>query len=470
MSKLQSSLKEAIRASGLRDGMTISFHHHLRNGDLVINYVMDTLAEMGFRGLTINASSLHKVHAPMVEHIRSGLVSGIITSFIDRSIGRYLTENPMEQPVIFETHGGRAGRLSEGKDHIDVAFLTASASDCMGNCSGKYGKAPFGSFGYGIMDAACADSVIIITDTVMEYPLVDFSIPETQVDYVVELPSIGDPAGIATGPIRPSNNPAYLKIAEYAAKAIDASGLLKDGFSFQMGSSGIALSVASFVKEIMLEKGIKGGFGLGGITGALVDLLESGCLSALMDVQDFDIRATQSVRDNPRHHEVDGAHYAYMLGKGCAVKQLDAAILGATQIDADFNVNVHTDSFGRIMGGSGGHSDIAAGCKLAIITTPLIRGRIPIVVEHVNCITTPGNVVDLLVTQYGLAVNPQRRDLKERLQCAGLPVCEIADLVKRAERMTGKPAECPRGERVAAIVHTWDGSESDRIFETQVQL
>ena len=35
-SKLLPSLAEAIRASGLKDGMTVSFHHHLRNGDKVV--------------------------------------------------------------------------------------------------------------------------------------------------------------------------------------------------------------------------------------------------------------------------------------------------------------------------------------------------------------------------------------------------------------------------------------------------
>ena len=35
------SLEEAIRRSGLKDGMTISFHHHFRGGDKVVNMVVD---------------------------------------------------------------------------------------------------------------------------------------------------------------------------------------------------------------------------------------------------------------------------------------------------------------------------------------------------------------------------------------------------------------------------------------------
>ena len=41
--KIVPSLEEAIRRSGLRDGMTVSFHHHFRNGDYIVNMVMDKL-------------------------------------------------------------------------------------------------------------------------------------------------------------------------------------------------------------------------------------------------------------------------------------------------------------------------------------------------------------------------------------------------------------------------------------------
>lgn len=62
-------------------------------------------------------------------------------------------------------------------------------------------------------------------------------------------------------------DPIALKIADLAAQAIDASGLLKDGFSFQTGAGGASLAVAEYLKQIMLRKNIKGSFALGGITG-----------------------------------------------------------------------------------------------------------------------------------------------------------------------------------------------------------
>ena len=42
--KVLPDLEEAIRRVGLKDGMTISFHHHFRNGDYVVNMVMDVIA------------------------------------------------------------------------------------------------------------------------------------------------------------------------------------------------------------------------------------------------------------------------------------------------------------------------------------------------------------------------------------------------------------------------------------------
>lgn len=66
------SLEEAIKRCGLKDGMTISFHHHFRGGDKVVNLVVGKLAEMGFKNLHVAASSLQDVHEPLIEHIKNG--------------------------------------------------------------------------------------------------------------------------------------------------------------------------------------------------------------------------------------------------------------------------------------------------------------------------------------------------------------------------------------------------------------
>lgn len=80
--KLCDDLQVAIRRSGLKDGMTISFHHAFRGGDLTINLVMQVIAEMGFRNLTLASSSLSACHSPLVEHIRHGVIRKIYTSGI----------------------------------------------------------------------------------------------------------------------------------------------------------------------------------------------------------------------------------------------------------------------------------------------------------------------------------------------------------------------------------------------------
>lgn len=463
MSKLVSSLEEAIRQSGLRDGMTISFHHHLRNGDYVLNTVMDVIAGMGFHDLTINASSVHEVHAPLVGHIQNGVVTGIETDYMGASVGRHISAGIMDKPVIFRTHGGRPSDIISGKSHIDVAFIAAPTSDNMGNCTGKIGKSACGSLGYAFADAECADKVVVITDNLVPYPFTEFSIPETCVDYVVEMESIGDPKGIVSGTTKITRDPVGLRIADYAAKCIQESGLLKDGFSFQTGAGGSSLAAASYLKEIMLREKIRGSYIMGGITGYMVDLLAAGCFESILDVQCFDLKAVESIRMNPKHREVSGAQYASPTAKSCAVDGLDVVILGATEIDLDFNVNVHTDSDGNIMGGSGGHSDTAAGAKMAMIVAPLVRARIPIVTEHVQCISTPGSTIDVLVTQRGIAVNPARGDLKERFLAAHLPVVDIRDLYETARQTVGEAVPVQYGDKEVAKVLYRDGSVIDTI-------
>lgn len=466
MNKLTSSLTEAIRNSGLQSGMTVSFHHHLRNGDHVLNMVMAEIAALGINGLTVNASSLFDVHAPLAEHIRRGVVRKLQTNYMSGVLGRFISEGNMEEPVEFRTHGGRPRDIAAGITPIDVAFIAAPASDPMGNCSGKLGRSACGSLGYAMPDAMHAKHVIVITDDLRPYPLIDWSIPETQVDQVVVVDSIGDPKGIVSGTTKITRDPVGLAMAMDAVRVIRASGLLQDGFSFQTGAGGASLAAAKFLKDVMLKENIHGSFGLGGITGYLVDMLNEGCFESLMDVQCFDLKAVESIRDNPRHQEISATHYASPDAKSSVVDSLDVVILGATEIDTDFNVNVHTDSSGSIMGGSGGHSDAAAGSKLALIAAPLFRGRLPIVRDRVTCISTPGQDVDVLVTQAGVAVNPKNTELRERLRAAGLPVVDIHELKERAERITGVPAPLPVSDRVVARVISRDGELLDTIRQT----
>ena len=151
------SLEEAIRKSGLKDGMTISFHHHFRGGDKVVNMVVVKLAEMGFKNLHLAASSLSDVHAPLIDYIRNGVITKISTSGLRGELANEISHGLMAEPVVFRSHGGRGSAIASGELHIDVAFLGASSCDELGNASGcprsENAKSICGSLGYALPDA-----------------------------------------------------------------------------------------------------------------------------------------------------------------------------------------------------------------------------------------------------------------------------------------------------------------------------
>jgi citrate lyase subunit alpha/citrate CoA-transferase len=154
--------------------------------------------------------------------------------------------------------------------------------------------------------------------------------------------------------------------------------------------------------------------------------------------------------------------YANPHRRGAVVDQLDVMILGATEIDLEFNVNVTTGSDGVIMGGSGGHADAAAGARLALVTTRLNAGGYAKVTERVTTITTPGATVDVLVTDEGVAVNPRRPDLLERLRAAGVELRSIGELKAIADaRATNAPAPRADSARIVAVVEYRDGTVID---------
>lgn len=465
MNKVAASLRKAIQLSGLKDGMTISFHHHLRNGDYVVNMVLDEIAKMGIKDIKVAASSLFPVHEPLIHHIKDGVITGLDVNYMSGPLARAVSHGILGKPVTFRSHGGRPRAIHEGSLKIDVAFIAAPCSDTMGNINGVEGPSACGSLGYAIPDAQCAQKVIAVTDYLSPYPNSPVSIDQTLVDWVVKVDSIGDPAGIVSGTTRVTRDPIGHIIAGYAAEVIQASGLLKEGISFQTGAGGASLATAFHLKQKMLAKGIKGSFGMGGITGFYVNMLEEGILEKLIDVQCFDLDAVKSIKNNTNHMEVSASFYANPGVKGCAVDNLDVVVLGATEIDTQFNVNVLTDSNGIIMGGSGGHSDTAAGAKLTIIVANLLRSRLPIVLDKVITKVTPGNTVDVLVTERGVAVNPQRKELMDSLREAKLPVMGIEELKAAAEKIAGKPRKISFTDQVVGTVEYRDGSIIDKVYK-----
>lgn len=461
--KCLSTLAGAVAATGLKDGATISFHHHLRNGDAVINTVVDMLAEAGLRDLHLAVTSLFPVHAPLVRHIQSGVIGRISASFISGPVGEAISRGALATPVTLRSHGGRARAIDMGEMPIDVAFVAAPAADEMGNLSGRAGRAPCGTLGYPMVDVDSATHVVAVTDTLVPFPVTPIDIPQHKVDFVAAIPSIGDPGGIASGATNPATDALSLGIAENTAAVIAASGLLEDGFAFQTGAGGISLATAAAVGREMRTRGVVGSFACGGITGFHVEMLEAGLFRALMDVQCFDLAAVASYSRNANHMAMSASAYAGPHVGGAVVDRLSAVVLGAAEVDLDFNVNVTTRAGGVLIGGSGGHADAAQGAQLTLITTRLTAAGYPKFVPRVTTLTTPGPSVDVVVTEAGLAVNPARKDLSDRLASAGLPVVTLEDLAAKARAAAEKDVPPRTQGRIVALSEYRDGTIIDEI-------
>jgi citrate lyase subunit alpha/citrate CoA-transferase len=136
-------------------------------------------------------------------------------------------------------------------------------------------------------------------------------------------------------------------------------------------------------------------------------------------------------------------------------------------VDLDFNVNTATLSNGLIAEPVGGHSDTAAGAELTIITVPLFRGRYPVVVEKCTTVVTPGETVDVVVTERGIAINPRRMDLLEKLKHVKIPrdlrICTIEELQKKAYEITGGKIEPNWGDKIVALIEYRDGTIIDTV-------
>lgn len=465
--KMCDSLENVIRRSGLQDGMTISFHHAFRAGDLTLNLVMNAIATMGFKNLRLASSSLSDCHSPLVEHIRNGVVSEIYTSGLRGPLAEEISRGLLAKPVQIHSHGGRVNLIESGELTIDVAFIGVPACDEFGNTNGFSGAACCGSLGYARVDAEYAGCVVLLTEAVVAYPHHPASIAQDQVDLIVQVEKVGDADKIGADTTRMTSNPRELLIARRAAEVIAGSGYFVDGFSLQTGTGGASLAVTRFLEDKMLRRNITAAFALGGITSTMVDLHEKGLITKLLDVQSFDKQAASSLARNPRHIEISANQYANFSSKGASVDRLDVVVLSALEIDTGFNVNVLTGSDGVLRGASGGHCDTAVAARLSIIVAPLVRGRIPTLVKEVTTCVTPGSSVDILVTDHGIAVNPARPELVERLQQAGLPVVTIDWLYQRALILTGEPQPIKFTDRVVAVVRYRDGSVIDVVHQIQ---
>jgi citrate lyase subunit alpha/citrate CoA-transferase len=459
-SKMVDSIHDCLVKCGIRDGMTLGFHHHFREGDYVVNMVMEEIHNMGIKDITICASSLGKAHDKLVKYIEDGTITGIQSSGVRGKIGRAISEGKLKGLAIMRSHGGRVRAIETGEVRIDIAFIGAPTCDDYGNCRGIGGKSDCGVLSYSMVDADYADKVVAITDCLVPFPNFPAHISMTKVDYVVVVDEIGNPDKIATGAAKPTTDMRKLMMADYCTGFVVNTPYFKDGFSYQTGVGGASIASTISLAKIMKERNVRMRFGVGGLTKPMCDLLENGQVDALLDTQDFDLDAVESVI-NPKHFRISAGEYADPFNKGAVVNKLDFVILAALEVDVNFNCNVVVGSDGMITGAQGGHPDTAAGAKCTIVITPLLQGRIPAVCTDVTTVTTPGESIDVVITDYGIAINPKRQDLIQCMKDVDLPFKTIEELRDIAYSITGKPEKVQFDDKVVGIIESRDGTVMD---------
>ncbi|MFQ5430492.1 MAG: citrate lyase subunit alpha, partial [Phycisphaerae bacterium] len=298
--KVVPDLATALANAGLRDGMTLSTHHHFRNGDRVANMALDAAAASGVRDLRWFPSAAFPCHEPVIRHLASGVVHHIEGS-MNGPLGDYCSAGKMRGMGVLRSHGGRWQAVQDGEVHIDIAVIAAPTADPFGNANGVTGPSACGLLGFARVDSEYADHVIVVTDHLVPFPCIPWQIHGNHVDQVVVVDSIGDPEKIVSGTTQLTRSPDRLLIAEMTARFVREAGLMRDGFSFQAGAGGTALAFAIFLKEMMKEAGVRARFVRGGSNKYLVEMLEEGLTDYILDGQTFDLDGVRSMRDNPRH-------------------------------------------------------------------------------------------------------------------------------------------------------------------------
>jgi len=459
--KLVPDLKEALVKAGLRDGMTISTHHHFRNGDLIANQVFDIANELGVKDLRWFPSASFPCHAPLIKYLEDGTINRIEGS-MNGELGKFCSEGNMEGVGVLRSHGGRYQAVQDGDVQIDITIIAAPAADAFGNANGVHGSAACGLLGFALADSQYADKVIVVTDNLVPFPCIPWQIHGNYVDYTVVVDQVGIPEKIISGTTRITKSPDRLLIAEMTARFCDEAGIVKDGFSYQAGAGGTALSIGIYFSEMLKQRKWKARFIRAGSNKYPVQMLEAGLVDYILDGQTFDLEGVRSMRENPGHVNTSPFTSYNYHGKGNFASMVDVVILGATEVDVNFNANVVTHSDGYLLHGIGGWQNCLFS-KCTILPIPLFRDRIPVIRESVTTICGPGELIDVIVTERGIAINPLRQDLIDRVKGSGLPIKSIGELKDEAEKICGTPGEAKLQDDIVAVIKWVDGTTIDSV-------
>jgi citrate lyase subunit alpha/citrate CoA-transferase len=456
------SLKEALVKAGLKDGMTISSHHHFRNGDLIANQVFDIAHELGIKDLRWYPSASFPCQEGLIKYLEDGTINRIEGS-MNGPLGKFTSEGKMKGVNILRSHGGRYQAVQDGEVKIDIAIIAAPTADTFGNANGVNGDAACGLLGFALADSQYADKVIVVTDNLVPFPCIPWQIHGNYVDFVVKVDKVGLPERIVSGTTQITKSPDRLLIAEMTADFCEKTGLVYDGFSYQAGAGGTALSIGNYFGDILRKNNWKARFIRAGSNKYPVEMLEEGLVEYILDGQTFDLEGVRSMRENPNHVNTSPFTSYNYHSKGNFAQLVDIVVLGATEIDVNFNANVVTHSDGYLLHGIGGWQNCLA-AKTVILPVPLFRDRIPVIRDEVTTLCAPGEMIDIVVTERGIAVNPLRSDLIEKANAAGIELKTIEQLKDEAEAICGKPEKVELSDQIVSVVKWVDGTVIDAIY------
>lgn len=463
--KLVDNLEEALKKCGISSGMTISTHHHLRNGDLVSNQIFDVAASLNVKDLMWFPSASFPCNEPIIEHLKSGVIDHIEGS-MNGPLGCFASEGYMKGTAVLRSHGGRVQAIQDGEVNIDIAVIAAPSADKFGNANAVHGDSACGVLGYAKADYLYADKVIVVTDNLVDFPCMPMQVEGNYVDYVVVVDKIGIPEKIVSGTTQITKSPDRLLIAELTAKFCHETGILSDGCYIQAGAGGTSLAIGVYMHEILKKNQWKARLGFGGTTKYMVQMLEEGTMEHILDAQVFDLEAVRSVGENMNHHDYSVFNAYNYHSKGNLTSMMDIMILGATEVDVNFNGNVVTHSDGYMLHGIGGWQNCLH-AKNVILPIPLFRDRMPVIKDAVTSVTGPGELIDVIITERGIAINPKRTDLIEKAKNSGLPLKTIEELKAEAEAICGVPESPKLSDEIVGVIKWVDGTIIDAIHKVE---
>lgn len=469
----------------IEDGDVISYPHYYRFGDKGLEMMIKALRKQKKKGIILYANAIFDHTDPwLFEAFRDGTLAGLYGN-VYRKFGTHVMAGELLPWVtVGFSHGNRVRKLQTGEVHIKAAFAPVPLADQYGNATGLKGpnEQLCGPLGLAAADWEFADYTCVLAGEVSSNLIVPYSLSMEQTDFVVPVDCPGLSSGIGSGTLdldRVRSQPLNARIAENVLNVMKAADIVKDQFSFQVGA-GAGLIVLDSIRTMLKEAGIQAGFSIGGVTSMHVDMLEEGSIRHLLHGQLFEPsrKVIHSLLDNSSHQEITAGYYASVANKECAVNLLDLAVLSALEVDLDFNVNTVCAN-GRIIGGIGGGQDVAAGAGLTIIFLPLATGKkglgFPKIQEQVYTRTTPGDVIDVVVTEEYAAVNPKssspyRDAILENGEKFGLKLLPIEELRQKAADAAQEMGKIPpRPETTDDILHAveWrDGTLLDVIRKT----